>query len=100
MFAKRFCGVFALVVAWLAGYACVAALLLSNSEVQTLLSQVFRPEIPFSSAVLAFNALAECGLLAAVVLLAVAQLIPDETIPQPRLAHPNNRVEQDYEVAA
>jgi hypothetical protein len=100
MSAKRFCNVFALVVAWLAGYACVAALLVSNTEVQAQLSQVFRPEIPFGSAAVALNALAECGLLAAVVLLAVAQLVPPETIQPSRIARPNNRVDQVREVAA
>jgi hypothetical protein len=94
MSTQRFCNVFALVVAVLTGYACVATFLLSTSEVQVLVARVVRPEIDFACAIFMLHLLAALGLAFALSLLAVAQLIPQEISPPSRLVRAKNRVDQ------
>lgn len=90
---KRLCAVIALPIIWLAGVACLAAVLVGNSDVQALLSQLFRPEIPFGLILFGLNAAAQCAILAAVALVALAQLIPHVANAPSRIAH-NNRVDR------
>jgi hypothetical protein len=91
---KRFCGVVALVVAVLTGYACFATFLLSTSEVQVLVTHVIRPEIDFGWAIFVLNLLTALGLAVGLSFLAVVQLIPQEMTPPSRFARAEKRVDE------
>ena len=98
MIRKRVCGVFSLVALGLVAYTSLGAMALSTSEVQAIFAEVFRPQINFGLAASVLNLLAEFGLLVAVSFLAVAQLIPQETIPPSGVTRHNNRFDQISEV--